>query len=126
MARCRGGAAAWGTGVLVAPGPQGSDKLGKQETYCSTRVWQPVLGNTLQYSCLKNPTDREAWKATVHMVIKGQTKPRQPCMPRCKPFFFFFFACGSSAPVRVEHEGGTAAWVMGPLTVPSVQGHRLP
>ena len=29
-----------------------------------------------------------------------------------------FLVCGSSAPVRTEHEGGTAA--------PSVQGHRLP
>ena len=37
-----------------------------------------------------------------------------------------FFACGSSAPVRVEHEGGAAAWLVGTLVVPSVQGHRLP
>jgi len=27
-----------------------------------------------------------------------------------------FFPCGSSAPVRVEHEGGTAAWVAGTQT----------
>ena len=39
---------------------------------------------------------------------------------------FFFFPCGSSAPVRVEHEGGTAAWVVGILAVPGVQGHGLP
>jgi len=37
-----------------------------------------------------------------------------------------FFACGSSAPVRGEHEGGTAAWFSGTLAVPSVQGHGLP
>ena len=37
-----------------------------------------------------------------------------------------FFACGSSAPVRVEHEGSTAAWFVGTLVVPSVQGHGLP
>ena len=37
-----------------------------------------------------------------------------------------FFACDSSAPVRVEHEGGTAAWLAGTLVVPSVQGHGLP
>ena len=30
-------------------------------------------GNTLQYSCLGNPTDRGAWWATVHGVIKNQT-----------------------------------------------------
>ena len=28
--------------------------------------------------------------------------------------------------MRVECEGGTAAWLMGTLTVPSVQGHGLP
>ena len=38
----------------------------------------------------------------------------------------FLFFCGSSAPVRVEHEGGTAAWVVGILAVPGVQGHGLP
>ena len=123
-ARCRGGAAAWGTGVLAASGTQGSYQLGKQEIQCSRRVWQSLLASTLQYSFLKNLIDREAWKATVHVVIKSHTQPRRPCMHRCKPFFFF--ACGSSAPVRVEHEGGTAAEVMGSLAVPSVQGHRLP
>ena len=37
-----------------------------------------------------------------------------------------FFACGSSAPVRVEHEGGTAAWLETTLVAPSVQGYGLP
>ena len=27
-------------------------------------------GNPLQYLCLKNPMDREAWKATVHSVAE--------------------------------------------------------
>jgi len=36
------------------------------------------------------------------------------------------FASVSSVPVRVEHEGGTAAWLAGTLVSPSVQGHRLP
>ena len=27
-------------------------------------------GNPLQYSCLGNPMDREAWQATVHEVTK--------------------------------------------------------
>ena len=27
-------------------------------------------GNPLQYSCLGNPTDKGAWKATVHGVVK--------------------------------------------------------
>ena len=37
-----------------------------------------------------------------------------------------FFACGSCAPVRAEHEGGAAAWLAGTLVEPSVQGHGLP
>ena len=28
----------------------------------------------LQYSCLENPLDREAWRATVHGVTKSQTR----------------------------------------------------
>ena len=31
-------------------------------------------GNKLQYSCLENSTDRIAWSATVHRVIKSQTQ----------------------------------------------------
>ena len=31
-------------------------------------------GNPLQYSCLENPMDREAWWATVHGVAKSQTR----------------------------------------------------
>ena len=30
-------------------------------------------GNPLQYSCLGNPIDREAWRATVHEVPKSLT-----------------------------------------------------
>ena len=30
-------------------------------------------GNPLQYSCLENPMDREAWQATVHRVTQNQT-----------------------------------------------------
>ena len=29
-------------------------------------------GNPLQYSCLENPMDEEAWQATVHRVEKSQ------------------------------------------------------
>ena len=36
-------------------------------------------GNPLQYSCLENPMDREAWRATVHGATRVehdlQTKP---------------------------------------------------
>ena len=55
--------------------------------------------------------DREPWQATVHRVARSQTWPYRPWAHRCKTFFF---ACGSSAPVRVECEGGAAAWLQGP------------
>ena len=31
-------------------------------------------GNPLQYSCLENPMDRGAWRATVHGVTKSWTR----------------------------------------------------
>ena len=31
-------------------------------------------GNPLQYSCLENPMDRGAWRATVHGVTRSQTR----------------------------------------------------
>ena len=34
-------------------------------------------GNPLQYSCLGNPMDREAWRAIVHMVAQNWTSPWQ-------------------------------------------------
>ena len=35
--------------------------------------WEDPLeeGNPLQYSCLENPMDRGAWRATVHKVARG-------------------------------------------------------
>ena len=35
-------------------------------------------GNPLQYSCLENLMDREAWWATVHGVTKNQTQLSTP------------------------------------------------
>ena len=34
-------------------------------------------GNPLQYSCLENPMEREAWWAIVHRVAKSQTRLKQ-------------------------------------------------
>ena len=31
-------------------------------------------GNLLQYSCLKNPTDREAWQAIIQRVTRSWTR----------------------------------------------------
>ena len=32
------------------------------------------IGYALQYSCLGNPMDKGAWRATVHGVAKSQTR----------------------------------------------------
>ena len=65
----------------------------------------------------------ETWLATVYRVAKNGTWLERPCVHRNKTFIF---ACGSSAPVRAECEGGTAAWLAGTLAAPSMPGHRLP
>ena len=48
---------------------------------------------------------------------QSQTGLKRPCIHKHR----IFFAGGSSAPVRVEREGGAAAWLCGTLTE-----HRLP
>ena len=40
-------------------------------------------GNPLQYSCLGNPKDREAWWATVHRVAKSQTQLKHLSIHAC-------------------------------------------
>ena len=58
----------WGPGVEVVQllglqgfwqhqvlGGTGGRQLGQQEIQCSRGVWQQVLANTLQYSCLEDP-----------------------------------------------------------------------
>ena len=37
-------------------------------------------GNPLQYFCLEKPTDRGAWRATVHRVAKSRTRLKQLSM----------------------------------------------
>ena len=43
-------------------------------------------GNPLQYSCLENSTDREAWWATVHRVAKSWTQLHVPTCTKLKPY----------------------------------------
>ena len=55
-------------------------------------------GNPLQYSCLENPMDRGAWRATVHRVAKSQT--------RLSNFTFFLSFTLMLKLVVVLQEGG--------------------
>ena len=43
-------------------------------------LWRRAC-NPLQYSCLDNPMDGGAWRATVHKVTKSQTGLKQQCAP---------------------------------------------
>ena len=43
-----------------------------------------VHGNSLQYSCLKNPMNRRTWQATVHGVAESQTWLNLLSMHMCK------------------------------------------
>ena len=44
----------------------------RQETWAQKILWRRQ-GNPLQYSCLENSIDREAWQATVHGIAKSWT-----------------------------------------------------
>ena len=60
--------------------PGGSDS--KESAFPEDLVLKPGLGrslgkgngNPIQYSFLENPTDRGAWRATVHGVAKSRTQ----------------------------------------------------
>ena len=43
----------------------------------SGRFYEEGNGNPFQYSCLENPVDRGAWRATVHGVTKSRTRLKQ-------------------------------------------------
>ena len=49
----------------------------KRETRVRSLGWEDPLakgnGSSLWYSCLENPMDRGAWRATVHAVAKSWT-----------------------------------------------------
>ena len=72
-----------------------------------------------------------AWRTTSLMEKAGKTQStglqsigHDRSNPACIDTRLFF-ACSSSAPVRVEHEDHTTAWLVGTLVVPIVQGHGL-
>ena len=121
-ARCGDVAAAWVTGVLAASGTQGGWWLGQQEIQCSRRVWQPALASALQCSCLENPlTEKPGRPQSTGLQRVGQDQRDPVCIDAR-----LLFARSNSAPVRVKHEGGAAAWLAQTLAAPSMQGHGLP
>ena len=52
-------------------------------------------GNPLQYSCLKNPMNRRAWKATVYGVLKSSKK-----LSNQYPHTWCFYGKGNCSPLQ--------------------------
>ena len=61
---------AWGP----APFPCPDDRWNSRHGALIGKAPAEGNGNTRQYSCLENPMDRGAWRATVHRVTKSQTQ----------------------------------------------------
>ena len=80
-----------------------------------------MLADTLQNSCLEDPLIEKPGRPQSTGAQRVGHDQSGPVHKDAR-----YFACGSSAPVRIEHEGGTAPWLAGTLVVPSVQGHGLP
>ena len=54
-------------------------------------------GNSLQYSCLENPTDRGAWQVTVHGIAKSRTQLNRLSLSHHKVAFGRGFCIRGSA-----------------------------
>ena len=77
---------AWKIPWAEEPGMLQSKELGRVaksgtrlSDFTFRRVWQQILANTLQYSCLENPPDRDAWQSTVHRGAEWDTTKATPC-----------------------------------------------
>ena len=76
-------------------------------------------GNPLQYSCLENPMDREAWWAAVHGVAKSWTRLSNFTFP------FHFHALEKE---MAAHSSVLAWRIPGteePSELPSMRSHRV-
>ena len=105
----------WQHQVPRGVGGKGSGKYSALEGY-GDQYW-PIRSSTLAW---RSPLPDK--RSVAGHSLQSRTLLKRPGHRGTR----HFFACGSSAPVRVEHEGGTAAWLVGTLAVPSVQGHGLP
>ena len=107
----------WQHQVLRGVGGYGSRKYSTLEGY-GNQYW-PIRSSILAWT---PPSLTEKPGSPVYRVAKSRTQLKWTCVHRRKTFF----ACGSSAPVRVEHEGGITACLVGTLAVPRVREHGLP
>ena len=72
-------------------------------------------GNPLQYSCLENPMDRGAWRATVHGVAKSWTRLKGLSIHNYDPFLSYAPVLSSASGATRTQEGGINPPVSTPL-----------
>ena len=53
-------------------------------------------GNPLQYSCLENPVDGEAWRADVHRVTQRKTQLKRLSVHECMYIIYAILKCFES------------------------------
>ena len=84
-------------------------------------------GNPLQYSCLKNPMDRGAWRATVHRVAQSQTQLKQLSMHARTPNTRYFVPSSKILRFRgVKRLAQGRPVCLTPKPTLTVLGHCLP
>jgi len=110
----------WQHQVLRGVGGLGSSRYSALEGY-DNQYW-PVHSSILAW---KTPMTENPGRPQSTESQRAEHDRSDPVCIDAK-LFFFFFHCGSSAPVRVEREGGAAAWVTGTLAAPSAQGYGWP
>ena len=85
-------------------------------------VYWPIRSSILAWRT-PSPTEKPGSPQSTGLQTVRQDQSDPPRInTRVVCLFFFFFTCGSSAPVRVECDGDAAAWLAGTLAAPSVQG----
>ena len=76
-------------------------------------------GTPLQYSCLENPMDGEAWKAAVHGVAKSRTWLSD------FTFTFHFHELEKAIATHSSVLAWRIPWTAGPGGLPSMGSHRV-
>ena len=94
------------------------EKINKIYKHLATLI-REGNGTLLQYSCLENPMDGEAWKAAVHGVTEGPARLSD---------FTFTFQFSALEKEMATHSSDLASRIPGtgePVGLPSMGLHRV-